>query len=96
MFVTIYKEHKKLRVTENAWKEYYKNSGWLIEDEQSNNEVEEDWDSVLEEEDEGIEKPISEMNNAELRQYAKEHDIDLSGLNSNKQIREAIKSVMNQ
>lgn len=96
MFVTIYKEHKKLIVTENAWKEYYKNSGWLVEDEQSDTATDEDWDSVLEEEDEGIEKPISEMNNAELRQYAKEHDVDLSGLNSNKQIREAIKSVMNQ
>ena len=61
-----------------------------VDNDEANSEDE--WDELEDEED--FEKPISEMNNAELKQYAAEHNIDISGLNSNKQIREAIKAAM--
>ena len=65
----------------------------LVENtEQELDEIEEDWDSI--EDDEEVSKPISEMNNAELKEYATKLGIDISGLSSNKQLREAIKAVI--
>ena len=52
---------------------------------------EEDEDSRLEELEE---KPLSEMNNKELREYADLKGVNLVGLTSNKQIREAISSAL--
>lgn len=54
-----------------------------------------EWDDVMDElNDEEVEKPISEMNRAELVEKAKKMGIDTSKLNTNKQLREAIKSAM--
>ena len=39
-----------------------------------------------------VEKPLSEMNNYELKQKAESLGIDISGLKSNKEIREAIRA----
>ena len=52
---------------------------------------EEDEDSRLQELEE---KPLSEMNNKELREYAELKGVNLVGLTSNKQIREAISSAL--
>ena len=62
---------------------------------ESNESFEDEWDEVLsEEEDEEIEKPISEMNKEELIAYAKKHDISLAGLSKVSQYREAIREAM--
>ena len=76
----------KKEVVEDVKKEEVENT------EQEPDEIEEDWDSI--EDDEEVSKPISEMNNAELKEYATKLGIDISGLSSNKQLREAIKAVI--
>ena len=62
--------------------------------ENSDEEVnDEEWDNALEElQDEEVEKPLSDMNKDELISKANSLGIDISGLNTNKQLREAIKS----
>lgn len=50
----------------------------------------EDWDSVME--DEEVEKPLSEMNRQELEDKAASLGVDITGLSTNKQIREAIRN----
>ena len=49
-----------------------------------------DWDEVMNEEDEDVQKPISEMNRNELIKFAADNDISLVGLTKNAQFREAI------
>lgn len=54
---------------------------------------EEEWDDTLEElQDEEAEKPLSDMNKAELIAKAKSLGIYNANLNTNKQLREAIKA----
>jgi len=59
-------------------------------------EAEQDeWDEVLDElKDEEVEKPLSEMNKEELLAKAQSMGIDISKANTNKQLREVIKSYM--
>ena len=52
---------------------------------------EQEWDDQ-EWNDEEVTKPISEMNREELIEYAKRNKINIEGLNSTKQIRDAVKS----
>lgn len=61
---------------EEAAEDEWDDSEWEEESEQEENELEE--------------KPLSEMNNKELREFAEMKGIDVSGLTSNKQLREAI------
>lgn len=60
--------------------------------------VKDEWDEVLNEEveEEGIEKPISEMTRKELIKYAEEHGISLVGLNNVNQFRNAIQDYMKE
>lgn len=62
--------------------------------ENSDSETSDDeWDEVLDEfKDEEVEKPLSEMNKSELIEKANSLGVDISNLNTNKQLREAIKS----
>lgn len=56
-----------------------------------------EWEEILsEEEDEEIEKPLSEMNKKELMDYAEKHGISLAGLNTNAQFRQAIQDYMKE
>lgn len=105
--IVIRKNNKTLTVTRAAFDEYYKPNGWVsdgettpveepvvdtVEDEVVEDDTsDEDW-SEFEEEDAGIEKPLSEMNKDELLAKANELGIDVSASNSNKQIREMIKN----
>lgn len=57
-------------------------------------EVIEDDDEDWDEEDEEPSKPLSEMNRAELEEFAGKLGVSLAGLSTNKQIREAIKAAM--
>lgn len=43
-------------------------------------------------EEEEVEKPLSEMNRQELERKANSLGVDITGLTTNKQIREAIRS----
>ena len=60
--------------------------------------VKDEWDEVLNEEsdEEGIEKPISEMTRKELIKYAEDHGISLAGLNNVNQFRNAIQDYMKE
>lgn len=52
-----------------------------------------EWNDVLEElQDEEIEKPLSEMNKKELMEKAQSLGVNVKGLETNKQLREAIKA----
>lgn len=105
--VAIKKGSKRLRVPNSAYENYYKGFGWKLDDgveikkpaKQVENPVEdlsqvdedeEDWDSVVDE-DEEVEKPLSEMNHNELKKKAASLGINTAGLNS-KQLREKIKN----
>lgn len=60
--------------------------------------VVDEWDAILKEEadEEGIEKPISEMNKKELIKYAEDHNISLAGLTTVNQFRNAIQEKMKE
>lgn len=106
MKVKIFKGSKEKLVPKSSFDNFYKNSGWSlgeavetskeeIKEEPIQEEVDEttddEWDEAIDEE---VEKPLSEMNNTELIQYAADNNIDITGLKGNKQIREAIKAAM--
>lgn len=92
--VTIKKGDKKKVVTNSAFINYYKSSGWAALNGSPSKNVEEvteeDWDSVIEEE-QTLEKPLEDMTRKELEAKAKELGIDLTGLGKTAQIREAIR-----
>lgn len=97
--VVICKGKQKLRVAESAFKMFYKNAGWTIEEKSSVKEPakevvdgsDDEWAEAMEED---AIKPLSEMNRSELEEMAKELGVSLAGLSTNKQIREAIKTAM--
>lgn len=105
--VKIKKGTKAREVPLASFQNYYKNSGWELCDEVSakkavepNVDVQEsnedsvsdsDWDEAMEDE---VEKPLSEMNKAELEALANKLGVSLVGLSTNKQMREAIKAAM--
>lgn len=95
--IRISKGGKETSVTESAYKNYFARNGWTKIDtdssDPSSDHGNDDWDEETENDDwdEEPAKPLSEMNRAELEAYAKEKDVDLTGLTSNNQIRKAIK-----
>ena len=58
-----------------------------------NDTLADEWEEALSEDDDEVEKPLSEMSKKELTQLASEKGIDTNGMNTN-QIREAIKKTM--
>ena len=65
------------------------------EQEQIEENSDDEWDEVIDElKDEEVEKPLSEMNKEELVNKANSLGMDITGLTTNKQLREAIKSFM--
>lgn len=103
--VVIKKGTNRLKVTNSAYKNFYQYAGWVVEEEKTkkkekpqpevnNDEVsDEEWDEAMSDDEEPT-KPLSEMNRAELEELAKELGVNLAGLSTNKQIREAIKAAM--
>lgn len=72
-------------VKEEATEQVVENSYEEINDDE--------WDKALDEfNDEEVEKPLSDMNKEELINKANSLGMDVTGLNTNKQLREAIKS----
>lgn len=95
----IVKDGKELKVPTSAYKNFYKNAGWLVScednrDVQASFSEDSEWDEALAEEEQEPTKPLSEMNRNELEQLAKGMGISLAGLTNTKQIREAIKAAM--
>jgi len=74
----------------------------MVEEEELNTEqsgeseesIKDEWDEAMEEDEEEVEKPISEMTRNELVEYAKANDISLAGLNKTSQFREAIREAI--
>lgn len=90
---------KELTVPTAAFDNFYKGAGWQKVDTASEPIIEseeDEWDGYDENEDneEEFTKPLSEMTRPELEAYAAKLGVDLSGLTSNKQYREAIKAAM--
>lgn len=96
--VVIKKGKKTAKVTKSAYKNFFKGHGWLIDDSGVNEDIktnesiedtsDEDWDEVMEE----VEKPLSEMNKQELEIKAASLGVNINGLTTNKQIRDAIRN----
>ena len=110
--VKISKNGMEKEVSISAFENFFKNSGWEIAgdkkpatsqskkvekvvEEPVENNSEDEWDEVLEEDDE-IEKPLSEMNKKELMEYAENNGISLAGLNTVAQFRQAIQENMKE
>lgn len=91
---------KELLVPVSAYENFYKGAGWTKGDVVSEASLEEGDEDEWEGYDDGEEgeeefiKPLSEMSRSELEAYAAKLGVDLTGLNSNKQYREAIKAAM--
>lgn len=63
---------------------------------EDNNNDDEWAEAMKEEEDEGIEKPISEMSKKELIDFAEKNGISLAGLNTVAQFKQAIQDYMKE
>lgn len=89
---------RELKVPLAAFENFFKGAGWQKSEgnNTTNTSEEDEWDDYVdgEESEEEFTKPLSEMNRYELEAYAAKLGVDLTGLNTNKQYREAIKAVM--
>lgn len=106
--INITKNGKVMTVARSAYEGIFKPNGWTVlnhEKESKNVEtknVEEDIEEITDDEwadaeeeaadMEGVSKPLSEMNKRELEELAFNLGIDISKVNSNKQLRELIRS----
>jgi hypothetical protein len=83
-------------VTAGAFNSFFKRQGWKIKDEKPVAKVKEveEVDEEFDEDDFDFDedKPLEKMTLEELKNYADLSDIDITGLTSKKQIREAIKA----
>lgn len=91
---------KTLQVARSAYKNFYKGAGWQIDEDvkivtSQESDEDDEWADYDDngEKDEPM-KPLSEMSRAELEERAKELGVDLTGLSSARQMREAIKAAM--
>lgn len=102
--LVIKKGKSKMKVAKSAYNNFYKGAGWEIDDEVSSvvyssesdeklgndsNEYDE-WAGY--EDEEPIEKDLSEMSHAELKEKAESLGIDTTGMNT-KQLRAKLKSL---
>lgn len=105
--LVIKKGKSKMKVAKSAYNNFYKGAGWEIDDEvsavvyssesdkkiednNSNNEDDE-WEDYVDEE-ETMEKDLSEMSHSELKEKAESLGIDTTGMNT-KQLRAKLKSL---
>lgn len=100
--IVIKKGKSKMKVAKSAYNNFYKGAGWEIDDEVSsvvyssepdeNNDSNEDDEWAGYEDEESIEKDLSEMSHAELKEKAESLGIDTTGMNT-KQLRAKLKSL---
>lgn len=97
---------KPIKVSNKAYENIFKKKGYVLVDDDGNRiEKENDYaqNKMLNETDFGEEVqqkvdeiPISEMNSAQLKQFAKEHDIDTSSASNVKEARRIIQKVVRE
>lgn len=98
---------KPIKVSNKAYEHIFKKKGYVLVDDDGNRiEKENDYaqDKMLNESDFGEEEiqqkvdeiPISEMNSAQLKQFAKEHDIDTSSASNVKEARRIIQKAVRE
>lgn len=100
--LVIKKGKSKMKVAKSAYNNFYKGAGWEIDDEVSsvvyssesdeNNNSNEDDEWAGYEDEEPIEKDLSEMSHVELKEKAESLGIDTTGMNT-KQLRAKLKSL---
>ena len=100
--LVIKKGKSKMKVAKSAYNNFYKGAGWEIDDEVSsvvyssesdeNNNSNEDDEWAGYEDEESVEKDLSEMSHAELKEKAESLGIDTTGMNT-KQLRAKLKSL---
>ena len=102
--LVIKKGKSKMKVAKSAYNNFYKGAGWEIDDEVSSivyssesdeklgNDSNEDDEWAGYEDEESIEKDLSEMSHAELKEKAESLGIDTTGMNT-KQLRAKLKSL---
>lgn len=100
--IVIKKGKSKMKVAKSAYNNFYKGAGWEIDDEVSsvvyssesdendNSNEDDEWAGY--EDEETIEKDLSEMSHAELKEKAESLGIDTTGMNT-KQLRAKLKSL---
>nr|DAU50909.1 MAG TPA: HeH/LEM domain [Caudoviricetes sp.] len=98
---------KPIKVSSKAYENIFKKKGYVLVDDDGNRiEKENDYsqNKMLNESDFGEEEvqqkvdeiPISEMNSAQLKQFAKEHDIDTSSASNVKEARRIIQKAVRE
>lgn len=96
---------KPIKVSNKAYENIFKKKGYVLVDDDGNRiEEEHAQDKMLNESDFGEEEvqqrvdeiPISEMNSAQLKQFAKEHDIDTSSASNVKEARRIIQKAVRE
>lgn len=96
---------KPIKVSRKAYENIFKKKGYVLVDDDGNRiETEQAHDKMLNESDFEAEEvqqkvdeiPISEMNSTQLKQFAKEHDIDTSSASNVKEARRIIQKAVRE
>lgn len=94
-----------IKVSKKAYEHLYKNKGYVLVDDDGVQIGEDVHEDVIDETDfaesEHVEQevdeiPISEMNSTQLKQFAKEHNIDTSSANNVKEARRIIQKAVRE
>lgn len=88
--IYIKKGAKKKKVTKDSFEQFFKKAGWI--EIQKRKDIVSDRANV-EDNMEGIMKPLSEMSNEELVEYAQSLGIDTSEIKTKKELKAAIKEM---
>lgn len=94
-----------IKVSQKAYEHLYKNKGYVLVDDDGVQIGEDTHENVIDETDftesEHVEQevdeiPISEMNSTQLKQFAKEHNIDTSSASNVKEARRIIQKAVRE
>lgn len=97
-FVTIKKGIIERRVSRKTYDNHFKKHGYRIagEEEKSQPMIEAPTEEMEETEVDVDTIPISDMNQEQIREYAKKHDIDLKGVKNTREAKALVKKAMQE
>lgn len=97
-FVTIKKGDIERKVSRKTFDNHFKKHGYKIvgEEEKVQPMIEAPTEEMEETEVDVDTIPISDMNQEQIREYAKKHDIDLKGVKNTREARTLIKKAMQE
>lgn len=97
-FVTIKKGDIERKVSRKTYDNHFKKHGYKIvgEEEKVQPMIEAPTEEMEETEVDVDTIPISDMNQEQIREYAKKHDIDLKGVKNTREARTLIKKAMQE